>query len=113
MQNISQLVSPCGLFCGACYRYKKGKCPGCTENIKATWCKIRNCSDRQEGATCADCTVFGDVNECSKFNTIFSKFFYYIFKSDRKASLKRIAQIGIPEYAEEMAKSQRSVIKRN
>ena len=113
MQSISQLVLPCGLYCGECYRFKKSKCSGCANNINATWCKIRSCTERQEGATCTDCTVYGDVNECSKFDTIFSKFFYYIFKSDRKASLKRIAQIGIPEYAKEMAKSQRSVIKQS
>lgn len=112
MQNISLLVSPCGLFCGECNRYKKGKCPGCADNIKATWCKIRSCTERQGAATCADCTAYDDVNECAKFNTIFSKFFYYVFRSDRKASLERISQVGIAEYSQEMNVAGSSVIKR-
>ncbi len=112
MQNISLLVSPCGLFCGECYRYKKGKCPGCSENNKATWCKIHSCTERQGTSTCDDCKAFDDVNECAKFNTIFSKFFYYVFRSDRKASLKRISQVGIAAYALEMDAAKSSVIKR-
>ena len=38
-----KLIAKCGLYCGACNSYITGKCPGCNENVKATWCKIRNC----------------------------------------------------------------------
>lgn len=36
-----QNVAYCGLYCGACQSYTKGKCPGCDANEKATWCEIR------------------------------------------------------------------------
>jgi hypothetical protein len=31
------LVAHCGLYCGACGAYLKGRCPGCHENVKAGW----------------------------------------------------------------------------
>ncbi|MCG8616949.1 MAG: DUF3795 domain-containing protein [Desulfobacterales bacterium] len=107
-----ELIAPCGLYCGACHRFKKGKCPGCPENDRATWCKIRDCVKSNNYRTCADCTQFDDVNQCKKFNTLFSKFFYLVFRSDRKSSLARISEIGIPDYAKEMAEKDQVVIKR-
>jgi len=35
------LVACCGLYCGACGAYLKGRCPGCRENSKACVLKIR------------------------------------------------------------------------
>ena len=35
-----KLVAYCGLYCGACGAYLRGRCPGCIENYKATWCKV-------------------------------------------------------------------------
>jgi len=32
----AELVAYCGLYCGACGAYLKGRCPGCHENKKAT-----------------------------------------------------------------------------
>jgi hypothetical protein len=112
MTKRASLVSACGLYCGACYKYKKGKCPGCADNNSASWCKIRVCTKTKGISTCAGCTEFEDVDDCKKFNTIFSKFFYYFLKSDRRASLQRIAKIGIPAYAEEMEEMKMQVIKR-
>ncbi len=112
MIDNSALVSACGLYCGACYKYTKGKCPGCAENNKATWCKIRLCTKSKGYATCADCDEFKDVHQCKKFNTLFSKFFYYILKSDRRASIQRITELGVPAYAAEMEEMKQPVIKR-
>ncbi len=112
MRDNSNLVSACGLYCGACYKYKKGKCPGCTENNNASWCKIRQCTKIQGYATCADCDEFEDVHKCKKFNTLFAKFFYYFFKSDRRASLQRITEVGISSYGAEMAKTNKQVIQK-
>jgi hypothetical protein len=106
------LVSPCGIFCGACHRYKKGNCPGCSGNDKASWCKIRICTKEHGFLTCADCREFSDLNDCSKFNTFIAKIFALIFRSDRKASLHRITKIGINAYGEEMEKKGMQVIKR-
>lgn len=36
-------IAACGLYCGACRKYLKGKCLGCRQNDKAAWCKIRQC----------------------------------------------------------------------
>ena len=38
-----KLVAFCGLYCGACKAYLKERCPGCHDNEKATWCKVRTC----------------------------------------------------------------------
>ena len=75
MKNFgkSELVAACGIYCGTCHRYKKGNCPGCAENIKATWCKIRTCTKEKGYHTCAQCSEFTDVQACRKFNNIFAK----------------------------------------
>ncbi len=80
-----KLVAHCGLYCGACRAYLKGKCPGCHENEKASWCKVRSCCISNGFATCADCKEFPDPNECKKFNNFISKLFGLIFRSDRPA----------------------------
>ena len=108
----SELVAACGLYCGECYRYKKGKCAGCAENVKATWCKVRTCTAERGYRTCAECTEFPDVQACRKLNNIFSKFFALVFKSDRKASLQLISAVGVEEYAREMTRRGLSVVKR-
>lgn len=50
-------VAYCGLYCGACRKWKKGKCPGCYHNEKASWCEIRKCCRENDYATCADCQI--------------------------------------------------------
>ncbi len=108
----SELVAACGIYCGACHRYTKGSCPGCAENTKATWCKIRSCTKEKGYHTCAQCTDFADVQTCRKFNNIFSKFFALVFRSDRKASLALIREIGVEAYSQEMADKNLPVLKR-
>jgi hypothetical protein len=108
----SGLVSACGLYCGACHKYSKGSCPGCRENDKATWCKVRICTKERGLTTCAACHEYADVDDCGKLNNIFAKFFALVFRSDRKASLRRIAEIGIDAYAAEMHEKHMVVIKR-
>ena len=34
----TEYIAACGV---ACRKYLNGKCPGCKQNEKATWCKIR------------------------------------------------------------------------
>lgn len=52
------------------------------------------------------------MNECKKFNTLFSKLFAFVFKSDRKASLQFISDNGLEKYASEMDEKGAAVIKR-
>ena len=98
-----KLVAYCGLYCGACSKYKKGKCSGCAGNDKATWCKIRDCCIENNFSTCADCTQFADVADCRKYNNFMSKLFGFIFRSNRKACICKIKEIGLEEFATEMA----------
>ena len=108
-----ELVAACGLFCGQCHKYKKGKCPGCRENHKATWCQIRTCTAASSVHTCAECKDYADVQACRKFNNIFAKIFSVVFRSDRKASLQMITALGIENYAQEMNRQGRQVVKRH
>ncbi len=101
------LVAFCGLYCGACGAYLKERCPGCRENKKAAWCKIRLCGQDNGYATCADCTYFNDVNDCGKFNNIISRFFALVFRSNRKACIAQIRDRGIEEHAVVMAAGMR------
>lgn len=100
------LVAYCGLYCGACNKYLKGKCPGCHENEKASWCKVRSCCMENGFASCAECKDFDDIMDCKGFNNIFSRFFGLVFKSDRESCIKRIGEIGTTRFAEEMAKNE-------
>lgn len=111
-QGEPQLVAFCGLYCGACGQYKRGKCPGCAKNEKAGWCKIRTCCQENGYATCAVCTRFTDVHDCGKFDNLLSRVFGLIFRSDRSANIARIKEIGIEAFANEMADRDRPGIRR-
>jgi len=102
----SKLVSFCGLYCGPCSKYLKGKCPGCAENEKATWCKIRSCCIEKGINSCAECNEFSDVKDCKKFDNFVAKMFEFVFKSDRKAGIKMIKESGYDEFARYMAENQ-------
>jgi hypothetical protein len=106
------LVAFCGLYCGECGQYKRGKCPGCAENVKAGWCKIRTCCQENGYATCAACTQFSDVHDCRKFDNVMARVFALIFRSDRPAAIARIKEIGVEAYADEMAARGRQTIRR-
>ena len=96
------LVAACGLYCGACRAYLKNHCPGCSNNEKAKWCKLRLCVKEKGYTTCAECVEFSDVNECRKFNTFISKIFAVIFNSNRKACIEQIRSSGLEHHASVM-----------
>jgi len=98
------LIAYCGLYCGECGKYKKGKCLGCQKNEKASWCTVRKCCIENGKVSCADCTVYASASECKKFNNIFSKLFGFLFGSDRQASIDMIKEKGYDAYAEEMVR---------
>lgn len=99
MENYN--VAYCGLYCGACKSLKKGKCPGCYGNEKATWCEIRKCCHENDYATCADCQIM-PIKECKKYNNIFSKVIGFVTHTDRSKCIDRIKIIGIEAFAKEM-----------
>ena len=106
------LVAHCGLYCAACGSYLKGRCPGCHTNEKATWCKVRSCCIENGFASCADCKEFDDPKQCRKFHNFFSRIFGIIFRSDRAKCIARIKEVGIEQYAGEMAEEKRQSLPR-
>ena len=112
IKNDPALVAFCGLYCGACGKYKKGACSGCAGNEKATWCKVRSCCLEHEYKSCADCTEFSNAMDCKKLNNFMSKIFGFIFRSDRPACIAKIKEIGVEAYAAEMAEKGMQSIKR-
>ena len=106
------LIAYCGLYCGACRSYLNGKCPGCRENEKATWCGTRKCCIGNNYLSCADCT-FIEPMKCKKYNTFISRVIGFVFNSDRNACLAKIKEIGYDEFAKEMAANKTQTIKKN
>lgn len=107
----SSLVAHCGLYCGACGAYRKGRCPGCHENVKATWCKVRACCIEHAHTTCAECAAYPDPNDCKLFNNVVARLFGFVFRSDRRACIALIRAKGIEEHARAMAVSGRQSIR--
>jgi hypothetical protein len=106
-----KMIAYCGLFCGACRKYLKGSCPGCQENVKASWCKVRTCCMEHNYASCADCTLMS-LEECKKFNNFMAKLFGMIFNSDRPACIREIQSNGYTEFAGMMAAKRKQSLPR-
>lgn len=109
----TELVAYCGLYCGACRSYLKDRCPGCHDNQKAKWCKIRTCCIDNRYVTCADCKEFQNPMDCKKYNNLIAKLFGLIFRSDRAACIRQIRELGIQKHADTMAGQRRQTIKRS
>jgi len=105
------LVAFCGLYCGACGSFLKGKCPGCRENAKATWCTVRTCCMENGWSTCAGCTKMA-LKDCKKFNNFISKFIGLVFNSDRAACIENIKEKGVEAFAQEMTASRKQSLPR-
>lgn len=110
--NNPKLIAYCGLYCAACGSYAKGKCPGCQQNAKATWCKVRSCNMEHGYSSCADCKEFVNPMDCKKFNNPVSKIFALVFRSDRAASIQLLKEKGYDGYAAYMTGNKLQVIKR-
>jgi len=108
----AQFVAYCGLYCGACKAYLRERCPGCHDNEKATWCRIRLCCINNQYSTCADCRQFTDTNDCKVFNNLISRIFSIIFRSNRAACIRQIRDNGIQGHADRMTELKSQSIKR-
>jgi len=106
------LVAYCGLYCGACGSYLKGRCPGCHENEKAKWCRIRICCMENQYLSCADCQQFDNPDDCRQFNNIMARLFSLFFRSDRAACIRQIKELGIQGHADNMAENRHQAIKK-
>lgn len=109
MENYS--VAYCGLYCGECRSLKKGKCPGCYGNEKATWCEIRKCCRENGYATCADCKIM-PLKECKKYNNIFAKVIGFVTRTDRSKCIDCIKEMGCEAFAAGMANKKQMSVKK-
>ncbi|HEY3444937.1 MAG TPA: DUF3795 domain-containing protein [Myxococcales bacterium] len=107
-----KLIAACGLYCGACGKLLKGKCPGCAANEKARWCAVRSCCKERGYASCADCTEFRDPRQCGKFDGFISKVIGLVLDSDRAKCIDRIRAVGAEQFAKEMADGRRQSLPR-
>jgi len=105
------LIAYCGLYCGACRSYLSGKCPGCKENTKATWCKVRACCSENQYLSCADCKL-ASLEDCKKYNNFISRIVGFFFRSDRAACIKRIKEVNYENFAAEMTAAKMQTIRR-
>jgi hypothetical protein len=107
-----QLVAYCGLYCGACGSYLKGRCPGCHDNAKAKWCKIRACCTEHGFKSCAECTSHPDPNSCALFNNFVSRLIGFVLRSNRQACILKIRELGLAPYAQFMTQQRRQTLPR-
>jgi hypothetical protein len=106
------LVAFCGLYCGGCRAYLNEHCPGCKENKKAGWCKIRVCCLDNNYKSCAECIDFKDVDDCRKFNNAISKIFAFVFRSNRQACIRQVRDNGLNGHAEIMTRVKKHTLPR-
>ncbi|MBI5543343.1 MAG: DUF3795 domain-containing protein [Deltaproteobacteria bacterium] len=102
MKDIVQdpkLIARCGLYCGACPSYRKGRCPGCRENAKASWCKVRTCCAEHRYESCADCQEHPDPKTCPKFHNFIARTIGWVLNSDRRACIYKIREVGREGFA--------------
>lgn len=104
-------IAACGLYCGACRKFLSGKCPGCKNNEKASWCRIRQCCISKGYHTCGECERV--VRECKIYSNFISKVFALLFNSDRPACIDYIKKYGMVAFAEEMTCRRCQTIKRS
>ena len=111
IKNDPQFIAYCGLYCGACGKYLKGKCPGCKQLASPHWCKIRTCCIGQQFSSCADCSL-ETPNACRTFNNPISKVFQFLFGSDREKCILSIREKGAVLYAAHMAETRKQSLKK-
>lgn len=101
-EDKTQLVAYCGLHCGSCGSYRRGRCKSCKGGGGFSRCKVRICATEKSYQTCAECA---DFMTCKTLSNFISKIFAFIFRSDRKGNLQGIRELGIEKWASERAVS--------
>jgi len=111
VQALPELVARCGLYCGACRSYLNGKCKGCEQNAKASWCKVRSCCNERLIKTCAECADFPNPRDCGKYDNFLSRIVGFVLRSDRAACIAQIKQVGLEGHARIMAEKRIQTIR--
>ncbi len=98
------LIAFCGLYCGACPRFEKGKCKGCAEN-RAAWCKVKPCNLENNYSSCADCEQFDDPSSCKKYNPLIIRIGEFVSRTSRRDAIQLLKEIGREDFAKHMAEN--------
>lgn len=98
-------IAFCGLYCGACKAFLNERCPGCHDNVKAKWCKVRTCNLNHDYKSCADCVEYPNPMDCRVYNNFISKLMGVVFRSDRNACLAFIKDKGYENFAQYMTEN--------
>ncbi|WP_170215566.1 DUF3795 domain-containing protein [Mesoaciditoga lauensis] len=67
----SELVAPCGIYCGGCRNYILGNCKGC-KDATTTKCRIYKCCKERGMEFCGYCELFPCELHYSKDAAIYS-----------------------------------------
>lgn len=94
-RNNLDMVAYCGLYCGNCGRFKRGRCEGCRAGGGFSRCPVRICCNSLNITSCAGCNEFKMPADCKKLNNFISKVFGFIFGTDRVGNIAGIRDMGI------------------
>ena len=105
--NSRHLIGACGLYCGACGKFRREECPGCLNldfrKLRRSRCRIRRCCTSKLFHTCAECTSHQDVRHCKIYHSPMNRLRGFLLNSDRPACIRFIRERGEEAYAERMA----------
>lgn len=97
------ILAYCGLVCSECGMFLRQKCQGChSDKPMYRNCPIKKCAQEKAYSSCAECKEFENLKECKKLYNLISRFFSFIFRTNRIANLNRIRGIGIDKFKEEI-----------
>jgi len=98
----TSIVAYCGLVCSNCGMYLKGKCEGChSDRPMNRNCSMKACAMERKLTTCAECREFDNLKGCKKLYNLVSRFFGFIFRTDRIRNLERIREDGLKTFLKE------------
>jgi hypothetical protein len=89
-------VGYCGVVCGKCGAFTKGKCRGCRETPLFARCPVRRCAVDRGLTSCAVCDA--DYEQCRKINNLIAAMIRLILRRDRRKNLAAIREIGIERF---------------
>ena len=116
MERSEQLVSYCGLYCGACSAYQKGTCMGCKGDspncgIGYRKCKVRPCCIEKGYSTCAECKEHPSVQKCKDFNPMLMRVGCFVTRTSRAKGIEMIQEKGTQAFMDLLASKKWVVIK--
>lgn len=102
-QGDINLISYCGLYCGACPKYVKNQCFGCKGDnsqcaIGYKACKVRPCCIENGYSSCAECEKYDSVKECQIYNPILVRFGQFITRTSRRKGIEMIKEKSVESF---------------